>query len=269
MQQLCRARHGGREHDQLQQQRRPHGVDQLLVSGRGQQRRRHLPLLEPGVGDDAGHDPGSTFPIRINTGGPAFTDAAGQVWSADQAFSGGETYQTSVAIAGTVDDALYQTVRYWPSCSYSIPVPNGSYEVVLHFAEVWWTAANQRVFDVAMEGTVVIANLDVTAQVGAFTALVQTFPATVADGTLNVTSGGQHGPGDHRGHRGAPRRIGASAADGAGGDGGVDDQINLTWSDNAANETGFVIERCQGAGCSSFAGRHGGRQHRPATATPG
>ena len=30
-------------------------------------------------------------------------------------------------------------------------------------------------------------------------------------------------------------------------------QINLTWSDNAANETGFVIERCQGAGCSTFA----------------
>ena len=30
-------------------------------------------------------------------------------------------------------------------------------------------------------------------------------------------------------------------------------QINLTWSDNAANETGFVIERCQGAGCNNFA----------------
>ena len=30
-------------------------------------------------------------------------------------------------------------------------------------------------------------------------------------------------------------------------------QINLTWSDNAANETGFVIERCEGAGCSNFA----------------
>ena len=30
-------------------------------------------------------------------------------------------------------------------------------------------------------------------------------------------------------------------------------QINLTWSDNSANETGFVIERCQGAGCGNFA----------------
>ena len=29
-------------------------------------------------------------------------------------------------------------------------------------------------------------------------------------------------------------------------------QINLTWTDNATNETGFRIERCQGAGCTSF-----------------
>ena len=29
-------------------------------------------------------------------------------------------------------------------------------------------------------------------------------------------------------------------------------QINLSWTDNATNETGFKIERCQGAGCSGF-----------------
>jgi C1A family cysteine protease len=30
-------------------------------------------------------------------------------------------------------------------------------------------------------------------------------------------------------------------------------QINLTWTDNATDETGFKIERCTGAGCSAFA----------------
>ncbi|MFN2491854.1 MAG: fibronectin type III domain-containing protein [Pyrinomonadaceae bacterium] len=30
-------------------------------------------------------------------------------------------------------------------------------------------------------------------------------------------------------------------------------QINLTWTDNASNEDGFQIERCTGAGCSNFA----------------
>ena len=30
-------------------------------------------------------------------------------------------------------------------------------------------------------------------------------------------------------------------------------QINLNWLDNSNNETGFIIERCTGAGCSNFA----------------
>jgi predicted phage tail protein len=30
-------------------------------------------------------------------------------------------------------------------------------------------------------------------------------------------------------------------------------QINLTWTDNANNESGFEIERCAGAGCTNFA----------------
>jgi len=29
--------------------------------------------------------------------------------------------------------------------------------------------------------------------------------------------------------------------------------INLRWTDNSTNETGFKIERCQGSGCNSFA----------------
>ena len=29
-------------------------------------------------------------------------------------------------------------------------------------------------------------------------------------------------------------------------------QINLTWTDNATNETGFKIERCKGSTCTNF-----------------
>ena len=29
-------------------------------------------------------------------------------------------------------------------------------------------------------------------------------------------------------------------------------QINLTWTDNASNETGFHIERCKGSTCTNF-----------------
>ena len=199
--------------------------------------------------------PPPAFPIRINTGGAAFTDAAGHVWSADQAFSGGATFQTAASIAGTVDDALYQSERWCTSCSYSITVPNGNYEVVLHFAEITWSSANQRVFDVSIEGTPVIDNLDLVATVGSNTAFVQTFPATVSDGSLTVNLGpagidaatiaaievrlaGSGPP--------PPTALVASAVSAS--------QINLTWTDNANNETGYVVERCQGAGCSTFTG---------------
>jgi hypothetical protein len=29
-------------------------------------------------------------------------------------------------------------------------------------------------------------------------------------------------------------------------------QINLSWTDNSNNETGFKIERCQGVSCTNF-----------------
>jgi len=30
-------------------------------------------------------------------------------------------------------------------------------------------------------------------------------------------------------------------------------QINLSWTDNSGNETGFLIERCTGNNCTNFA----------------
>jgi subtilisin family serine protease len=42
----------------------------------------------------------------------------------------------------------------------------------------------------------------------------------------------------------APSNLTATAASAS--------QINLSWSDNANNESGFRIERCQGSGCTSF-----------------
>ncbi len=122
---------------------------------------------------------------RINAGGPAFTDSTSKVWAADGHFTGGNTFTKVVAISGTVDDALYQTERYG-NFSYSLPVPNGTYSVALHFAELYWTSAGKRVFNVAVEGTTVISNLDIWAAVGANAALVRTVTTTVNDGVLNI-----------------------------------------------------------------------------------
>ncbi|TCZ67480.1 malectin domain-containing carbohydrate-binding protein [Flaviaesturariibacter aridisoli] len=129
----------------------------------------------------------STPLYRINAGGPSVTNSMG-VFAADNRFSPapGNTHSVTTAINGTTDDAIYQTERWGNSFSYALPVSNGQYKVVLHFAEIYWTAANSRVFDVSIEGVKKLDNYDIFAKVGAFTATTETFVVNVTDGTLNI-----------------------------------------------------------------------------------
>jgi hypothetical protein len=134
--------------------------------------------------------------VRINAGGGAYTTAAGEVFAADASFMGGGVFSSGSPIAGTAEDGLYQDER-WGQFSYAIPVPNGTYDVKLHFVEIYFgTAApgaiGSRVFGMDVEDTPAspdLANIDVYAEVGANAALVKTVPAvTVSDGVLNLRS---------------------------------------------------------------------------------
>jgi hypothetical protein len=124
--------------------------------------------------------------FAVNAGGPEYINAADEVYDADAAFSGGGTYSTTAAIAGTADDRLYQSERFG-NFSYNVPVDNGEYEVTLKFAEIYWSQAGQRVFNVLIEGKTVISNLDLVAKVGPNTAYDVVVPVTVADGVLKIT----------------------------------------------------------------------------------
>jgi hypothetical protein len=128
---------------------------------------------------------------RINAGGPQVTNSIG-TFAADNFFSPspGFAYSVTNAIAGTTDDAIYQTERSSTTTngtfSYAFPVSNGTYTVKLHFAEIYWTAVGNRLFDVSLEGVKVLDNYDIVKKVGAFTATTETFNAIVSDGTLNI-----------------------------------------------------------------------------------
>ena len=133
----------------------------------------------------------SAFVLRVNAGGGTFVDSQGRTWAADTGFNTGNSGSTGSAIAGTVDDALYQTERWDPSSTpeltYSFAVPNGTYTVNLHFAEISsWAASVGRRFDVTIEGQLVLDDFDINAQVGTFTAVVRGFNVTVSDGQLNI-----------------------------------------------------------------------------------
>ncbi len=94
-----------------------------------------------------------------------YTDKAGIVYHADALFTGGQTYKTAAAIAGTQDVSLYQSERFG-KFSYSIPLLNGNYAVTLKFAEIYDNYAGARIFDVKMEGKEIIGNLDIFAKAG-------------------------------------------------------------------------------------------------------
>jgi hypothetical protein len=131
--------------------------------------------------------------LRINAGGNAFTTADARKFVADAYFSGGTTsVPTASGIAGTADDYLYQTGRHGSAFSYNFPVGNGSYDVVLHFAETYFGAAvgggaGSRRFNVDMEGVRRLTNYDIYAKAGGALRVAQeTFRVNVNDGTLNV-----------------------------------------------------------------------------------
>lgn len=125
--------------------------------------------------------------IRINAGGPAYTDVSGNVWSGDSFVSGGQVYSTADQISSTADPTLYQTERY-RNFTYSIPVTPGTYTVTLKFAELYWTAAGKRVFNVAIGGTPALSNFDVWAAAGGKDVAVdKTFTTSVSGGTLAIS----------------------------------------------------------------------------------
>lgn len=137
-----------------------------------------------------------SYTQRVNAGGSSYTDAAGNVWAADQAYTegswgyvGGGTYDTIEEIANTSDDSLYQTERYGLD-EYRFTLPqNGRYHVELHFAEIFVKKPGARVFDVFIEGKLVLDDLDIYKLVGRDAAMVRTFEVEVTDGILNISFG--------------------------------------------------------------------------------
>ena len=129
--------------------------------------------------------------VRINAGATAaYTNAAGDVWLPDQGFTGGQRIArySGMEIANTSDPDIYR-VEHYSMASFAQPLPNGAYEVRLHFAETFeeiWEEG-QRVFSFNVEGTEV-EDFDIFARAGATQkAYVESFPVDIADGQLDIT----------------------------------------------------------------------------------
>jgi malectin (di-glucose binding ER protein) len=130
----------------------------------------------------------------VNAGGTAYTDLAGDTWSADRAFAAGSygyvgqssTQSTNRPISGTNDDRLYQNLRQRMVEYRFDGLPNGVYEVDLRFTEIARTNPGRHLFDVIIEGSLVLPAHDIAAEVGSFAADDHVFYVVVTDGQLNI-----------------------------------------------------------------------------------
>ena len=139
-------------------------------------------------------------------------------WVADEDFSGGTATSTSAAIntsrvANPAPQAVYQTNRFG-NFTYTIPgfTAGARYIVDLHFAETFWTAPGQRLFNVLINGNQVLTNYDMFASAGGeFIATVESFAVT-ADATGTITIQFVPGAADNPQVNGIEIGVGTAAA---------------------------------------------------------
>ena len=133
------------------------------------------------------------FALRINCGGNQFTDFNGNLWIADQYFSGGQTYDYAALNIPPV--LTPPTLNYLQQLfaqersgnfNYQIPCENGNYTVNLYFCEVGFNSPSSRAFNISLNGTTVISNFDIFSEVGKGLGMKKTFSGVVANGLMLI-----------------------------------------------------------------------------------
>jgi hypothetical protein len=122
--------------------------------------------------------PGKVRPIRIRAGWPAsWADSGGRRWQADAYFTEGNALVRRTNPARESDGPegdlpLYSSER-WGHFSYTVPVAEGKYRVILKFCEGHYGPRNtgvggigSRVFDVYCNGAALLRNFDIVKEAG-------------------------------------------------------------------------------------------------------
>jgi hypothetical protein len=99
---------------------------------------------------------------------------------------GGSVARFTAPVAGTTEQAVYQTVRYGLT-GYNLSIPDGIYTVKLQFNEPHYAAAGKRVFGAKIQSKQVLEHLDIFAKVGQNRAIDLSYPNfAVNNGTLRI-----------------------------------------------------------------------------------
>lgn len=120
--------------------------------------------------------------VCVNAGGDAVT-YWGVSWLKDFGFTNSGTYSLNLPFQNPV----YNSERYGNNFSYTFAVSNGLKKVTLKFAEIYFKAAKQRVFNVAINGKQVVSNLDLYKLVGYGVPYDLSFPVTVTNNSITIS----------------------------------------------------------------------------------
>lgn len=145
--------------------------------------------MEPSASPAPSAEPTVTVTeYHVNCGGAEYNEFEADQGDESPYHDTYNTYSTGYTISNTTHQTLFQTERYASQMTWNFPVPPGEYSVTLCFAEIYngTMSIGARIFDVAIEGELVLENFDIYAIVGALTAHTETFTVTVLDGNLTI-----------------------------------------------------------------------------------
>ena len=173
------------------------GTLALLWPGRAKEKSAAVPVSRGTVDSPlAVAAPGAGVHMLCGSAKSGMRDRLGNIWGADTFYSGGSAVSIpEQPVYRTRDGFLYRAARTG-EFSYKIPVKPGTYEMRLYFADQSYSPGvaleggeNTRVFDVTLNGEVLLRDFDIIADAGPNTADVRVFkdihPAS--DGYLHLS----------------------------------------------------------------------------------
>ncbi len=140
----------------------------------GQSLKRPVILMTNGSTAVGEWQPATTFQLTGST-----TPLSGNIDLSGIASPAPASVYNSLAFAGNGVGA---------KLTYDIPMPNGTYDIRLHFVEPTFNVANSRIFSIGLENSIVASNYDIFAQAGGRMKAVASQYAgiNVADGSLRI-----------------------------------------------------------------------------------
>ena len=129
------------------------------------------------------------FPVTVNIGGAGnSTVLDDQEWNSNVEYgylNGHARTWPNTDIYGTDNDFLYQDTRF-RLVTYNLRAPNGEYKLTMHFSENKYNSAGMRLFDIFVEDSLIVDDLDVFAEAGQFGAFDLSTKVNLTDETIDI-----------------------------------------------------------------------------------